>query len=115
MKELLKKYGSKISFKKSENLIREEHFKSIEITVEYDARTLRNIQRQCTTRKKDESGEWFESFDKDQYNTVMVMNLVKFDGKALTREEIDRMESGFLIDLVKLLTAQGADDSEKIS
>jgi hypothetical protein len=45
----------------------------------------------------------------------MVMNLVKFDGRALTREEIDRMESGFLIDLVKLLTAQEADASEKIS
>jgi len=110
MKELLKKYGQKISFKKSENLIKEKDFNSIELTQEYDARTLRNIQRQCTVRKKDETGEWVESFDKDQYNTVMILNLCKFDGRQLTRDEIDRLESSFMIDLVKLLAAQEAVD-----
>jgi len=108
MQELINKYKGKISFKKSENLIKESDFKSIELTQEYDARTLRNIQRQCTVRKKDEAGEWVENFDKDQYNTVMILNLCKFDGRQLTRDEVDRLESGFLIDLVKLLTAQEA-------
>jgi len=109
MTELLKKYGDKITFKKVENLLRESDFETIELMPEYDARTLRNIQRQCTVRKKDEQGEWVEIFDKDQYNTVMILNLARFDGRALTREEVDRLESSFLIDLVKLLTAQAAD------
>lgn len=104
-KAFLEKYGDKIKIKQAENLLRESDFQSIEIQPDYDARTLRNIQKNAMIRTKNEHGEFTETFDITRYQSLLIQNLVRFDEKRLTSEEIDRLEKGFYSDLVKFLTA----------
>ena len=99
---LLKKYKGKITTKKEDGLIRESDFKEIVVTDEYSAKRLQNVITKCTIRKPDEKGEMVSIVDNKLYQSMLVLETCEFDGKKLTRVEVEKLESSFLSDLFNL-------------
>lgn len=103
---LLKKYNGKIKTQTEIGLLRESDFKEIVITNEYSSKRLQKVLDNCTTRRKNEDGDFVGKFDKKLYRSMLVLETCEFDGRKLTRAEVERLESSFLSDLYVLASKE---------